>query len=196
MKLVIFFFLVVVQLRAIGQDSIWFEQTKVGQAIAFERSLLKNVIFLDQNIGLGKGFYPLTDKYQVGNPVIAKRLRNNSLPLYVEYFFTPKDSVIRLVSYDWEKDKFGNLFDKQKIWESEVDSLDLYNGTYEEVLSTLTKKFGSPTVTDKSPKLNQSDRGDYLTRKSAWDLDNMYIELSMVFESMTYRVRMDYYWKD
>lgn len=197
MKIRIHLLLLLFSVASYGQDKIWIKQTKVGEAIAFERSITPGVTFLNQSVGLGEGYYPLDHKYQVTtNPIIAKRSSINSLPVYAEYFFTLKDSIIRLVSYDWEKDKYGNFFDKQKIWETEVDSFDLYNNTYEKIRSQLINDFGKPTRTDDTAKINQSDRGEYLTRESVWEVEKLHIELSMVFESMTYRVRMTYYWKE
>ena len=197
MKFEVFLLLIFFSGAIKGQDKIWIKQTKVSEAIAFERAVDPAVTFLDQSVGLAEGYYPLHHKYKVTTkPVIAKRIGNNSLSVYAEYFFTPKDSLIRLVSYDWEKDKYGNFFNKQKIWKSEADSFDLYNSTYEEVRSQIINEFGMPTTTDDTAKVNQSKRGEYLTRESIWEREKLHIELSMIFESMTYRVRMTYYWKE
>lgn len=179
-----------------AQDSIWFKQSKVGEVIAFEKAIAPSVSFLNQNVGLSEDYYPLYNKYKVTNPIIAKRESINSLPVYAQYYFTPNDSLIRLISYDWEKSKYGNYFDKLKIWEKEADSLEVYNKTYESVRAQLIAVFGKPAKTDNSPKKKKSDRGNYLTRESTWELKDVYLKLIMTFESMTYRVRMTYYWKE
>jgi hypothetical protein len=143
-----------------AQDSIWVKQVKVGEAILFEKWLSPTVRFLDQSVSVGEDFYPLNNKYKVTKPIIAQRTEGSSLPLYAQYYFTPKDSIIRLVSYDWEKDEYGNFFDKKKIWEREVDSIDVYNQKYEAVRVQLNHDLGNPTKTDLKPRKHKSDRGN------------------------------------
>jgi hypothetical protein len=180
--------------QAIGQDSIWTKQTKVGDVIAFEKGI-SGVTFLQQSVGLSKDYYPLIDRYKPCNPIVAQRPSKGGLPVYAEYFFTPIDSVLRLVSYDWEVDRYGNFFDKQKIWEEEAKKFTVYNDQYERVKSQLMQLFGEPSTTDTKANKVNSNRGNYLSRESVWEREDVHVGLSMIFESMTYRVRMTMYWK-
>jgi hypothetical protein len=181
--------------NAFGQEKIWTKQTKLSEVILFEKEINDNPKFLNQNVSLSKDYYPLFDKYQVTNPLIIQRDPVGYLPLYAQYFYTSGDSILRLVSYDWEKDEFGNFFDKQKIWEEESKKFDNYNSEYERVKNILMNQLGTPTTTDSKAKTEDSDRGKYFTRKTIWETEDMHAELSMIFESMTYRVRLTLYWK-
>jgi len=178
-----------------GQEKIWTKQAKLSEVILFEKSINEKPKFLDQNISLSKDYYPLFEKYQVTNPLIIQRDPVGYLPVYAQYFFTPEDSILRLVSYDWEKDEFGNFFDKQKIWVKESKKFDNYNSEYERVKNILVNQLGTPTSTDSKAKTENSDRGKYFTRETIWETEDMHAELSMTFESMTYRVRLTLYWK-
>lgn len=178
-----------------GQEKIWTKQTKLSEVLLFEKEINVTPKFLAQNISLSNEFYPLSDKYQVANPLIIQRNPVGYLPLYAQYFFTPKDSIVRLVSYDWGKDEFGNFFDKQEIWKQESKKLATYNSEYERVKNILLKQLGIPTSTDTIAKTVNSDRGKYFTRNTIWDSEDVHAELSMTFESMTYRVRFTLYWK-
>jgi hypothetical protein len=180
---------------AFGQEKIWAKQTKVSEAIAFEKEINPNVKFLSQNVGLSTDYYPLADKYQVTNPVIVQREPMEYLPVYAEYFYTPGDSLLRLVSYDWEKDKYGNFFEKQKLWKEESKKFDAYNKEYERIKSALIAQFGFPTKTDTTAKEVHSDRGKYFTRETLWESEDVHAEMTMIFESMTYRIRLTLYWK-
>lgn len=113
-----------------GQERIWTQQTKISQVIEFEKSIDPEVTFLSQNESLAKDYYPLVDKHPVENPIIAQRKPIGYLPVYAEYFYTLGDSLLRLVSYDWEKDRYGNFFDQQKIWKTEDKNFAAYDNEY------------------------------------------------------------------
>jgi hypothetical protein len=178
-----------------GQEKIWTKQEKLSEVILFEKGINDKPKFLNQNVSLSKDYYPLFDKYQVVNPLIIQRDPVGYLPVYAQYFYTPEDSILRLVSYDWEKDEFGNFFDKQKIWAKESKKFDNYNSEYERVKNILVNQLGTPISTDSKAKTENSDRGKYFTRETIWETEDMHAELSMTFESMTYRVRLTLYWK-
>jgi len=131
----------------------------------------------------------------VANPVIVQREALNYLPVYAEYYYAPGDSILRLISYDWEKDRFGNFFEKQKMWKEESKKFDVYNKEYERIRALLISQLGAVSSTDTTTKEVTSDRGKYFTRNTLWETDDVYANLNMIFESMTYRVRLTLYWK-
>jgi hypothetical protein len=180
---------------AFGQEKIWTKQTKLSEIILFEKEINTTPKFLNQSISLSQDYYPLFDTYHVTNPLIIQRAPVGYLPLYAQYFYTPQDSILRLVSYDWEIDEFGNFFDKQKIWEKESKKLDKYNSEYERVKNILVHQLGTPTTTDSKAKTETSERGKYFTRETIWETEDIHGALNMIFESMTYRVRLTLYWK-
>ena len=125
MKLNIFFTLITLlsAMCAFGQEKIWTKQTKISEVIAFEKMINPSAKFLSQNVWLSKQSYPLVDKYKVTNPVIVKREPIEYLPIYAEYFYTPGDSVLRLISYDWEKGRYDDYLDEQKMWKEEAQQI-------------------------------------------------------------------------
>lgn len=181
--------------NAFGQEKIWTKQTKISEVISFEKEIDPKAKFLSQNVSLSKDYYPLADKYQVTNPVIVQREPLEYLPIYAEYYYTPADSILRLASYDWEKNRYGNFFDKQKMWKEESNKFDTYNNEYERIKKVLLTQLGTPTSTDTIAKTVSSDRGNYFTRETLWETNDLHAELNMIFESMTYRVRLTIYWK-
>lgn len=180
---------------AFGQEKIWTKQTKIADVIAFERKIDSNAKFVLENIIITKAYYPLADKYVVGQPVIVQREPINYLPVNAEYFFTPSDSILRLVVYDWEKGSFDSFSDKQKIFRKESKKFNNYNEEYERIRNVLVTQLGIPTSTDTTAKIGSSFRGEYYTRKTIWESEKISAELKMVFESMTYRIRLKFYWK-
>jgi hypothetical protein len=181
--------------KVFGQEKIWTKQTKISEVIAFEKEINPNAKFLSQNVSLSKDYYPMADKYQVANPVIVQREPLEYLPIYAEYFYTPADSILRLASYDWEKGRYDNFFDKQNMWKEESKKFDTYNKEYERIKKVLVSQLGTPTSTDTTAKAVSANRGKYFTRNTLWETGDIHADLNMIFESMTYRVRLTIYWK-
>src|SRR5688572_19470214 len=127
LKLLLTLFTIFSLTNVFGQERIWTKQTKISEVIAFEKEINPNATFLSQNVSLSKDYYPLADKYSISNPIIVQREPLAYLPVYAEYFYSQGDSILRLASYDWEKNRYGNFFDKQKMWAEETKKFDIYN---------------------------------------------------------------------
>ncbi|HTD97821.1 MAG TPA: hypothetical protein VK668_00975 [Mucilaginibacter sp.] len=181
---------------ALAQERVWTKQSKISEIVAFEKEINPSAKFLSENVSLSKEYYPLANKYKVTNPVIVQREPLKYLPIYAEYFYTPGDSVLRLVSYDWEKNRYGNFLDKQKMWKEEYKKFDTYNSEYERIKTALLIQLGIPTATDTTAKEVNSNGSKYLTRETLWETDSMYAHLNMIFASTTYRIRLTLYWKN
>lgn len=179
----------------LAQERIWLKQTTISEVVAFEKEISATPKFLTKEVSLSKDYYPLIDKYEVANPVIVQRESLVYLPVYAEYFYTPKDSLLRLISYDWEKDRYGNFFDKQKIWQEESKKFKIYDAEYERIKAILVNELGAPTATDKEAKEKKSGNGKYLTRDCLWETKDFHALLTMTFASTTYRIRFTIYWK-
>jgi hypothetical protein len=180
---------------AFCQEPILTKQIRINKAIALEKSINPSIKFLDKKVFLSKEYYPLVDKYPTGSPIIAERKAVSYLPLYAEYYYSPKDSIVRLISYDWEKDEYGNFFDKQKIWEEESKKFGLYNKEYERIKTFLLSDLGTPTSADTVAKKTDTDQGSYFSRETVWETNNQHADLEMIFGAMTYRIRLTIYWK-
>ncbi len=178
-----------------AQEHIWMKQTKISEVVTFEKEISPNPKFLTKNVSLSKDYYPLIDKYEVTNPTIVQREPLGYLPVYAEYFYTPKDSILRLVSYDWEKDRYGNFFDKQKIWQEESTKFKVYDTEYERIRAVIVNELGAPASTDKEAKKRKSENTKYFTRESLWETQDFYAQLTMTFAPTTYRIRFTIYWK-
>ena len=180
-----------------SKSEIWTEKSTVQKAVEYEKSLSSEYEILEQNVSLSKSVFPQLDEYQIAKPFIVKRKQTGFLPIYAEYFFSEQDSILRYVSYDWERDRYGNFFKKQETWKEESTKLDGYNQEYEKIKAELILKFGQPNEQDTKPQTTESTsgRGDYLSRNTVWETEEFYAKLNMIFESMTYRIRLNYYWK-
>ncbi|NRF37561.1 hypothetical protein [Pedobacter foliorum] len=182
--------------KAFAQEKIWTKQTKISKVIAFEKKVNPKSKFLNQEVFVSKEYYPLAEKYVVANPIIVQRVAQYDLPIYAEYYFTPGDSILRLISYNWEKGRYGDLADLQKTWKEENTKFDVYGKEYERIKKMLISQFGKATTADASAKTVNSEESSYLERNTLWETENMHLELNMIFAQHTHRIRMTLYWKN
>jgi hypothetical protein len=181
--------------KVCAQEKIWTKQTNISEVIAFEKKINPKSKFLNQEVFVSKEYYPLADKYVVANPVIVQRAAQYYLPIYAEYYYTPGDSILRLVSYNWEKGRYNNYFDLQKTWKEENTKFDSYDREYERIKKMLIVQFGTPTSADTSAKTVNSQGSNYRERNALWETENIHTELNMVFSKTTHRIRLTLYWK-
>ncbi len=177
------------------QENVWMKQCNVAEVIAFEKNLDPDAKFLSYNVSLSKEYYPLADRYQTANPIIVQRKAVAALQVYAEYFYTPNDSLLRLISYDWEKGRYGDLKDMLESRKDESGKLEIYQGEYVRIREQLIKMFGKPNQVDEQLKSVPFGEQSYLSQKTLWENEAVHANLNMIFGAGTYRIRLTLYWK-
>ncbi|MDR3007273.1 MAG: hypothetical protein LBV59_05025 [Sphingobacterium sp.] len=198
-RIAVLLFLITLSGITFGQEKLWVNQTKVNDAMKFESQLNPEAKFFNQNISMSSDYYPYLEKYPLQNPVVVQRSAVNYLPLSVEYFFSEKDSLLRIVSFDWEVNRHNkSIQELAKGWKDENKKLDIYNKEYERIKKNMIQIFGSANSDDQEPKSVKSPWGSdtYLSRKTVWDNVDLHAQLDLIFADNTHRVRLTYYWKD
>lgn len=178
-----------------SQESVWTKQVKISEVIAFEKRLDPDAKFLSYNVRLSKEYYPLAEVYKTVNPVIVQRKATGALPVYAEYFYTPKDSLLRLVSYDWEKGRYGDLKDILESRKVQGGKLEVYLGEYERIRGQLIKTFGKSDQADEKPKTVSDEGQKYLNQNTLWETEEVHADLNLIFSAGTQRIRLTLYWK-
>ena len=109
-------------------------------------------------ISLSESYFPEIDKYEFEQPIIYVRDTLN-LSTSVSYFFTKKDSIIRLIEYSWNQDL-------KKV--SFIDSLYKLN---KKLISKSLKNYGTESY----------EEVDYWwQKKNRWDNDSIHV-FSFIF---------------
>jgi len=178
-----------------SQESVWTKQSKISEVINFERKLDPDAKFLSQKVRLSKEYYPLADRYKTVNPIIVQRKTVAALPVYAEYFYTPNDSLLRVVSYDWEKGRYGNLNDMLESRKEQGGKLEIYLSEYKRIRRQLIKTFGKPDQADEKPKTVDDEGQKYLNQNTLWETDEVHADLNLIFSAGTQRIRLTLYWK-
>jgi len=178
-----------------SQENIWTKQRKISEVIDFEKKLDPDAKFLSQNVWLSKEYYPLADRYKTVNPIIVQRKMVGLLPVYAEYFYTPKDSLLRLVSYDWEKGRYDDLKDMLGSRKEQSGKPEIYTNEYRRIRQQLIKSFGEPNQADEKPKTLSDEGQKYLNQNTLWETDDFHADLNLIFSAGTQRIRLTLYWK-
>lgn len=190
--------LIIPIIHLVGQEKIFIEKSSVEDIIFLEQELNPNIVLLKQKSRPAKSFYPLADKYITTEyPIVILRESVDYLPLYAEYYYTAEDSIIRLTVYDWEKDRYDNLFKRMEIWKEESPKFESYNNEYMRVYSLLVNLLGEPISKDEVAKDQKGNNNMNLKiRDAVWETEDYYASLNMIFGGQTFRVRFKHYWKN
>ncbi|MGK9124321.1 hypothetical protein M1D52_09375 [Olivibacter sp. SA151] len=172
------------------------KQVPISEVIAAEKNLRPKPEFLHHNVYLSEAYYPLIDRYPVRLPVIVLHKPHHYLPLYTNYFYTPKDSVVRFVLYDWDKAMFVSSPEEERILKKEHTKFKKYNREYERIKALAIDQLGIPIEEDREAKPTKEYEETYLSRTTRWENDAIKAELNMIFALNTHRIRLVLYWKD
>lgn len=122
---------------------------------------------------VSKGYFPNSEKFNLGQPINSNRL-TNPVQTQLSYYYSLPDSTIRLIEYSWDVSmKESSLLDS--IFES--NSQQFY------------RLFSSEGKTE------TQDHGSWTQRTTIWEGLCNYIKQFMVKGSHTYRVRVLISWK-
>lgn len=105
------------------------------------------------NISLSEDYFPEIENYEFAQPKIFRRDTTN-LDTEISYFFTKKDSIVRLIEYSWNQDEKKKSF---------IDNL------YEFNKKRISKKLAQDGI-------EKSEKVDYWWQKIVrWDNDSTHI---------------------
>lgn len=183
-----------VDLKAIR--SFWIKPPNLKEVIAFEKkikSYIDDSLAIAPLVSIKGGDYPLIGKYRISTkPFAAERQHPaGELPTYIRYFYTKKDSVVRMAVYDWMRIYESEFSNEQKeklqaeshrISAVEHGKLAYYQKEFNRVRKILIEHFGNPT--------RETD-GD----GAVWDTESYYGSLKLSFSPDDHRVRFKLYWK-
>ncbi|MBX2945703.1 MAG: hypothetical protein KF725_07705 [Cyclobacteriaceae bacterium] len=200
MKHIILIVLLAGQLTNDKPDFFLFDQKKVKDITTIEESF-KSQKRETRKVTVSDDFFPGATKYDLEFPITFDRKDKEFNPFsVVQYYYTPNDSLVRLIVYDWDKTQIiNNFIDLQKELKNESKRINEYNTKYDELLKNITDKLGRPISGDGKIKEIKDGQSSYIERKSKWTRDNCTVELNMIFTTDnrtmgTFRIRTKIYW--
>lgn len=178
------------------QEELLFDQLSISQICNQEQSLSKVYDGYDHGV-LAKSFYP-KENVTLDKSLLSVRKLKLGLPLKTKYYFSPSDSLVKFILYEWNV--VTPEMTPDEINKHTTNNLD-YHQDYVQKFNSLakryTEKYGAPSSGDGAL---QKEKFQNLERNYAtytWDLDNQVIELSIsLIPTLSYRVITKVYWKE
>lgn len=136
-----------------------FDNLNLKYVVELEEKLNSEDISPDYRIGLGKGIYPNTNNYKLEISRNYKRIIKPYFSLEVDYHFT-KDSLIRVVMYEWKELKKEDDF-SYKSEKENLKTKKIFDRKFDKLRRKLTKEFGEPSfieIQSKSIKKGETYR--------------------------------------
>jgi len=166
-------------LYVIAQQKILLEATNLKTIIAYEDSIgsdsKKSILFnpYDDN-----DFIELFSKWHKVNnrAFIYSNKNDNFYPNLHTWYYSDKDSIIRLVLYNWDLRNI-DLATSNEEFKKQTTRFDEYKTKYTEVKSKLTNLLGTPMQND----LENENNYEYLI-KSVWDFKDKKVVLRLIFD--------------
>jgi hypothetical protein len=159
-----------------GRELFEFNTITKGTAIKIEEGLGSKALQIKSKVYITSDFFPDAVKYKLEQPLIFVREDKNFLyDLEVQYFFTVADDTVRLKVYSWGSRGFSN----QESSVSGQQAFDAFSEKYDELLSTLIEKLGSPSEGDGKPTKEKKGTVEWIERKVKWVSEKYNAELTM-----------------
>ena len=141
-----------------------FEFQKINTKNIKNIEILNNGIEMRKpyKVTLGESYFPEIEKYKFHQPIVYFRDTSN-ITTIISYFFTEKDSLVRLIEYSWSKPQ---------------DNDSIISEIYTNNNKIIEAKFKI-----KSEVINESE--DYWKQQTKiWENDSIYVK-SFIFSSKT-----------
>ena len=122
------------------------DELTLEKAIKIEKRLGSIDKTPKHKISIGKGIYPNQNGYDLETPQTYLRTENNKFEIETEYFYTPSDSSVKVILYEWrelKKDSWGPQDQKKK-------DLEKFSQKFNNLKDELTSKLGKPSFIEKS----------------------------------------------
>ena len=117
-------------------------QLTVDKAIKLDIDNKSKDISPDHLVSIGESIYPNTKKFDLATPKTFETT-TSIFKLTTDYYFTPTDSLVRVILYQWDKSKTG-------------DAKNEFQKQFNQLRKSLTDKLGEP----KEIEIEQKDFND------------------------------------
>lgn len=115
---------------------------ELNELLQFEDSINTEDVSLGHYWSLGEGIYPNSNNFTFGNPISYRRLECPYFDGTVNFFYTKKEKLVKVVSYGWKEFKARD-FPVSTNSNSE-DKTKTFKEKYDFVLTEISKLLGEP----------------------------------------------------
>jgi hypothetical protein len=159
-----------------------FQKLKINEAIKTEFEISSKERTFNNTFGIGTSYYPNTNNFILTNPKVYEKEQKN-FNLETNYFFTPNDSLVKVIFYEWSPKNDALIalkISEENAFKEKVNNL----------CELISKRLDKPKIeknqTQNGSNYNYSDK--YIWKKNNLSV-NLYFDVSGEFK----RVRLIVY---
>ena len=168
-----------------------------AQARELERRAGGEAVVGGPRVSLGADYDPYRGRIAFGQPLIfQRRSAPGELPLRVEYFVSPADSLVRLATYSWEE-RYARATeaDAEREHRRRLDrDCPAHLDVFETMHEWLRGRYGVPVGDSAGERVAEPFNRRYARREASWARDSTRAELSLICGAGTHRVRLRLHW--
>ena len=168
-----------------------------AQARELERRAGSEAVVGGPRVSLGADYDPYRGRIAFGQPLIFQRpTAAGELPLRVEYFVSPADSLVWLAMYSWDsRYPPASEADAEREHRRRLDrDCPAYEDAFETLHRRLRARFGAPAVDSAGESVAEPFSRRFARRDASWTRDSTRAELSLICGAGTHRVRVRLHW--
>jgi hypothetical protein len=118
-----------------------FKELDIKSAIEWENKKDAKDITPDHLIEISEGIYPNNKRFDLATPKTFRSMGSQNLQLQTEYFYDVKDSLVRVILYQWDYLKED---DKKFRAQQQERLFKIFQIKFDSLARQLTKEYGSP----------------------------------------------------
>lgn len=195
------FFLTYINLYS-QKDFFNYNQIKIDKSINIENKHNSKEYIPTYTISVSEDYFPYAKSFNLTQPKIFNRPKNSSfIPVQVEYYYSLKDSIVRLILYSWDtKNTASHLRDFLEKENDQSKRFDTYNEEFDKIVNLITKDLGKPNPNQgQIIKKQEVGYGEWYERKVIWESKKITTEVLLIWTENkgvlgTYRIRTKIYW--
>ena len=137
-----------------------FSTLTLEESTKYDKKLKSKDVTPKHVIQIGESIYPNEKEFELNTPQTYQRLEGEDFLLEVEYFYTSKDSSIKVILYQWN---FYHTEDQKvrELTDTEIKKkYEKFDKKFNYLRTKLTKKLGEPSdieINSKNSEINFRD---------------------------------------
>ena len=116
------------------------QELKIGKAIEFENNQNAENTTPEYKVQIGKGIYPNEKNFELEKPISFNRKIKGKFDLETKYFYSKKDSLVRVILYQWHNPKDLN----NKLKKNKTKNKKKFQNKFNSIEKQITKIIGQP----------------------------------------------------
>ncbi|MBS1492398.1 MAG: hypothetical protein JST55_02745 [Bacteroidetes bacterium] len=200
-KIFLIVFLLIYNILLAQTNFFCFKSINIKDAFVIEKKLNSELYKDTARVYISQDYIPNAGEimHDLVFPYVFFRVDTSFVrPPFVEYFFSKKDSTVKLIEYTWDKVQWKMYkHDTNSDKVTEIEKIIYYN-KFDSLAVQLINILGNSTGNNGNEQFKGDGFDKYATRELIWQKNKLYVRLWMIWtgrsSSNTNRIRVTVTW--